>query len=247
MNRPLNLAHRGASGHAPENTLSAIKKAHDLGADGVEIDVQLTADEQVVLLHDDTLQRTSTGFGPAQEVNLTQLQQLDAGSWFSKAFFGECIPTLQQALDCAQNQLYFNIEIKSSATAPRLVAAVVDILRNHRPAGLAVTSFDTNTLEELTRLAPDIPSGFIFEEQLIDPTRSIWPILSADFHLINRDYVELCHALHKQIFVWTVNEQADMERMIAMGVDAVITNFPDRMAALCNKGHFGYETDSRCL
>lgn len=227
---PLNLAHRGASGYAPENTLSAIHLAQEMGADGVEIDVHLTADDHVVLLHDDTLDRTSTGLGAVQEKELTAVQKLDAGSWFSASFAGETIATLQQALTCGQDRLYFNIEIKWSPTVARLAAAVADILHRLLPSGLAVTSFDASALMEMKRLAPEIPLGLIFEGQTVDPASCPWPILSADFHLVDRVFVQSCHASHKKLYVWTVNEIADMERMIELGVDAVMTNYPDHMA-----------------
>ncbi|MEE8523355.1 MAG: glycerophosphodiester phosphodiesterase family protein, partial [Thermoanaerobaculia bacterium] len=124
--RPRVIAHRGFSGVAPENTLVAIRKAIDVGADMAEIDVLLSRDRHVVVIHDDTLDRTTDGKGPVEDLSLEELRRLDAGSWFSAEFAGERMPTLAEVLDLVRGRILLNVEIKSEAVTREIEGGIVD-------------------------------------------------------------------------------------------------------------------------
>ncbi|HPI73100.1 MAG TPA: glycerophosphodiester phosphodiesterase family protein [bacterium] len=231
----LNLAHRGASGHAPENTLAAVQLAMELGADGIEIDVHLTRDQEVVLLHDDLLQRTTNGVGAVQDFDLVELRTLDAGSWFSLAYVSEPIPTLQQVLSLASDRLFVNVEIKAEERVEILAARVVDLLTKHQTRCM-ITSFDQKALLAVAALGSSIPLGFIFEDYPQQALEVPWPILCADYHLLDPAWINRCRQAKKQLFAWTVNESADLKAVLKLGVDGIMTNYPDRLRKLLATG-----------
>lgn len=227
----LNLGHRGASGHAPENTLAAVQAAMELGAEGVEIDVHLTRDYEVVLLHDDLLQRTTNGIGAVQDFDLVELKTLDAGSWFSLAYVSEPIPTLQQVLRLASNRLFVNVEIKAEERVDILAAKVVELLTTHQTRCM-ITSFDQKALRAVAALGSSIPLGFIFEDHPQQALEVPWPILSADYHLLDAAWINRCRQAKKRLFTWTVNETIDLKAILQLGVDGIMTNYPDRLSKL---------------
>ena len=230
-NPVLNLAHRGASAYAPENTLAAVQVAMELGADGIEIDVHLTRDQEVVLLHDDLLQRTTNGVGAVQDFDLVELKTLDAGSWFSVAYVSEPIPTLQQVLRLASNRLFVNVEIKAEERVDILAAKVVDLLTTHQTRCM-ITSFEQKALRAVAALGSSIPLGFIFKDRPQQALEVPWPILSADYHLLDAAWIHRCRQAKKQLFTWTVNESADMKAVLKLGVCGIMTNYPDRLSKL---------------
>jgi glycerophosphoryl diester phosphodiesterase len=229
-----NCAHRGASGHAPENTLSALEWAVNLGADMAEIDVQQTADGQLVLFHDDTLERTSNGTGSLSARTLTELRALDAGTWYSRHYAGEKIPTLVEAVALARGRLALNIELKGVGPAndllDRLIAAIGD-------QGFAdecvVTSFDHGLIDALIAREPAFATGYIVgREGLPDGLlQTKVDLLSLDRSLVSEAQLEFAAAAGKAVHAWTVNTTEEMARLIAWGVGGVITNYPDRFPA----------------
>jgi len=231
MTRPLNLAHRGASGDAPENTLASIRLAEKLGADGIEIDVHLSRDGQVVLMHDDTLERTTSGTGRVDQWDLRELQKLDAGSWFSLAYAREPIPTLQQVLTWASDHFFINVEIKADTDLAQLAVAVVDLME-HTRCYCVITSFDSRALQEVQKLTAQIPLGLIFEHDRENALAAEWPILSVYYPLVDAEYLARCRKKNKTVFVWTVDEIWEMEKLCHLGVAAIMTNYPDRLASL---------------
>lgn len=228
---PLICAHRGASGHAPENTLAAVALAADQGAVMTEIDVQLTADGQVVLIHDETLERTAGGHGLVADHTLAELQALDAGSWFGEKWKGETIPTLAEVITAVGGRLKLNIELKGAA-GPELENAVVRVVKEHGFADRCLlTSFDHARID---RLDVGWRRGYIIgdedwrRELLTAPVH----VLSLAQSLVDADLVLAAHRAGKEVHVWTVNEPEEMERMIGLSVDAIITNYPDRLKAI---------------
>jgi glycerophosphoryl diester phosphodiesterase len=236
VKRPLNLGHRGALSLAPENTLAAFRQACDAGADGVELDVQLSADAHLVIIHDDTLERTTDGQGEVAMRTLAELKQLDAGRWFDPGCAGERIPTLQEVIDLLGNQMLLNIEIKSkSGDSGDLPNRVVEcIRRNHLERTVLLSSFNLETLRHVRYTAPELSIGVLYSHPLgedelaglrVEALHPRWTL--ADERLLQR-----AHAAGQQVNVWTVDEETDMRRMIALGVDAIITNFPQRLASI---------------
>ena len=224
-------AHRGASGLAPENTLAAFKKAMEIGADFSELDVHLSADGEVVLLHDDTLDRTTNGSGPIYEWKLADLKKLDAGSWFSPEFAGEPLPTLREVIQLVKGKMKLNIEIKISGNEPDIAERVVDIVRSEQfDRDCMITSFDRATVEKVKEIAPDLKVGLIFSTDYPeDVFEGNWEVLSSNKKNVNKGFVQKAHTAGKELHVWTVNEKEKMVELINLGVDGIITNYPNRL------------------
>ena len=222
-------AHRGASGLAPENTIAAILEAIECGANYAEIDVHLTADGQVVLMHDDSVNRTTDGTGNIWELTLEELEGLDAGSWFSEEFAGEPVPTLRDVIRLASGKIKLNIEIKVTPEEPEVASAVVGIIRTENfGRSCMITSFDRQTVEEVRRIAPDIITGLIFgSDYPADVMEGEWEVLSCNQEIVNQNFVNRAREAGKLVHVWTVNDEMAMMRLIDLKVDGIITDYPD--------------------
>jgi glycerophosphoryl diester phosphodiesterase len=235
MNPTINCAHRGASGHAPENTIAALEKAIALGAHMAEIDIQQTADNLFAVFHDDNLERTTNGTGPLWEKTLAELQTLDAGSWFEPAWAGQRIPSLEEVLETTRGRLPLNIELKLHGHERDLVDLALRALcdnniEDHCPPQSLVTCFDHQVAAAVKQANPALTVGAILGRQQYTAGVFTLPVdvLSAEKTLVDADFMAMARGAGKQVHVWTVNETADMSRLIDLGVDAVITNYPDR-------------------
>jgi len=227
-NKTAVVAHRGASGYAPENTLAAFSKAINMGADYVELDVQLTLDEKVVVIHDPTLERTTNFIGKVSDFTLAELTKADAGSWFSESFRNERIPTLKQVLDVVKGHLQLNIEIKNIDNNFTIVNKVIDILNEKKFQNVFISSFSRDVIELIKEIDPSIQTGYLFEYKLLKHVfEGNWEFLCASHLLVNREFFKKARDYGKRLFVWTVNKNHEMEKMIEVGVDGIITNYPD--------------------
>lgn len=227
-------AHRGASGLAPENTLSAIHLALAQGADCCEIDIQETADGVVVLLHDDNLKKTTGIHRNIWEVTYAEIKQLDAGAWFDPKFKGEPIPTLEQVLAAVPGRMKLNIELKINGHEKHLIESAIAILeRSDFIKDCVLTSFDFAAVQSVRQINSAIRIGYIFST---NPPESIFQadceLLSVHKKLATQALIQKAHAHQKQVHVWTVNEPDEMQRFIELGVDSIITNWPGRLRAL---------------
>jgi glycerophosphoryl diester phosphodiesterase len=225
-------AHRGASALAPENTLAAFCAAEVAGADGLELDVQLSHDGVPVVLHDATLDRTSDGRGSVAELSLEELKRLDAGSWFSAAFAGEKIPTLQDVLCWGGSRLRFNIEIKDSAAAQ----AVLGLSRSYPQALIVVSSFDHDLLHWLRSNAPQLPLAFLWEQPYWAAAVERAAACAAEsfnprYDFLSEELVVNCHRRGLAVYPWTVDTVAELERCWLLGVDGVFCNDPGQILA----------------
>jgi glycerophosphoryl diester phosphodiesterase len=240
--RALVLAHRGASGHAPQNTLAAFLLAAEMGADGIELDVHLSADGKVVVIHDDTVDATTDGHGRVSQMTLLELQALDAGNWFAPQFSGERIPTLEQVFDVVGHRLLINIEIKVEAGYHpidqefEIVRLIEDYQMTHR---VIVSSFAPNSLRRVRKLNPYIPLGLLYNkpEPVFWPSLLNWLFVAYDalhphFKMVHAKYMTKARQRGKRVHVWTVNDVQDMRHMRDLGVDAIITNYPDVLASV---------------
>jgi glycerophosphoryl diester phosphodiesterase len=247
---PQVLAHRGASGHAPETTLAAFRLALQMKADFLELDVQMSRDGEIVAIHDSSLDRTTNNKGPVAEKTLAQLRELDAGSWFNRAFpakarpeyVGQRIPTLQEIIDLAkESPVSFYIETKSPELYPaEFEARLLDLLRRNRVHNRTIIqSFSAHSLEKVKALDPSIPTALLVETPEPDPVeaaaRSGADELAIDYRLLNPEVAEKARNRGLTIAVWTVNEDEDLRRMIRLGVDRIITNYPDRLNRLLGR------------
>jgi glycerophosphoryl diester phosphodiesterase len=227
-------AHRGASGHAPENTLAALKLAAEQGAEMAEIDVQLTRDGQVVVIHDESLDRTTDGTGPVAAHTLQQVRQRDAGSWFAARWQGEKVPSLALLLVMLGRKLRWNIELKAGASPDLEEAVLARLAATGCTERALVTSFDHGRIDRLAAGAAPVDLGYIvgpvmWRDELLDASV---PVLSVERSLATADRVARAHRAGKQIHVWTVNEPDEMVRLLELQVDAIITNYPDRLQAI---------------
>lgn len=236
LERFLRCAHRGASAHAPENTLAAIRLAMEMGAEMCELDVQQTADDRLVVTHDDTLDRTTNGKGNVWEMTLAELQTYDAGSWFDSRFAGEKLPALEEMIALVRGKMSLNIEAKIHGHERNVASLLLETLKRERfEAQCVVTSFDHKVVDEIKTLAPALQVGYIFGWREFSATVFCGKVelLSAHYSLVDVAFLERARAAGKKVHVWTVNDQWLMRRLIEQGVDGIITNYPDRLNAIC--------------
>lgn len=239
---PIILAHRGASAYAPENTLSAFRLAMDQGADGVELDVTLSADGVPVIIHDDSLNRTTSGQGPVSQHSLAKLKALDAGysSHFGARFSGERIPTLEEAFASLPAPAIINVELKRDRSAGKeLARRVVALIHQHALADrVLISSFQFSSLRQVKALDAALPVGLLYDSALAGPrlARCLAGSLAHEAHhpsfdRLNQAGIAWYHAQGWRVNTWTVNDEADLKRLAAAGVDGLITNRPDAAAA----------------
>ncbi|WP_322903693.1 glycerophosphodiester phosphodiesterase [Paenibacillus campi] len=236
MKSIINYAHRGASGHCPENTMAAFRRGLELGATGIETDVQMSKDGILVLIHDESVQRTTGQAGEISELHSDEIRRLDAGSWYGNEFASERIPTLDELLDWAMsNELILNLELKNNikpytGMEEKLIQAV-------RARGLEqrilISSFNHYALLTCKRLAPDIRTGILYVENLVDPwnyARNIGAEALHPYHLTMEPFI-VQHANAAGIVSnpFTINELERMRALIEMGCAGIITDYPDRL------------------
>jgi glycerophosphoryl diester phosphodiesterase len=234
------VGHRGASGHAPENTMAAFHRAVELGAAFIETDLHLSRDARLVCVHDATLERTSNGRGAVKDLTLAQLKELDAGAWFGTEFSGERIPTLEEALAFAREKdIVFFLEVKYEA-AWGIEHGLVAALRSAREAARAVIlSFSRGVLRNVRRLDNTLMTGLLFDkipnegpQAIIERALEIGARqLAPRGDLVTPELLELAHRRDLQVVCWTVNQPEEMRALIAAGVDGIMTDFPDRLVA----------------
>jgi len=239
--RPFIIAHRGASAAAPQNTLAAFRKAMELGADGVELDVQLSADGAVVVIHDFAVDKTTDGTGRVATKTLLELEALDAGAKFSPQFAGERIPTLAQVFEVLQGKLLVNVELKDfNPRSSALAAPVVEVVRKHAmEKRVLFSSFNPFALRAVKRLAPQIPAGLLYAPNLAIYLRRAWlaPLVPHEARhpessMVTARTMKWYRARGFCVNVWTVDDPAEMRRLIALGVDGIITNKPDVLSRI---------------
>ncbi len=239
------IGHRGAMGHAPENTRAAFVRGVALGADAVECDVHLSRDGEIVVIHDATLDRTTSGRGPVRALPWSVLRGLDAGHWFGEAFRGERLWRLSDLLAWAKPRrtragrpLQIVVEIKNKPAAyPGIDGKIVAALRRSGMVRRAfVISFDHGSVGRVKRLCPALRGGLLFSETPSDLTqrmaRTRADAVFPRYTLVTADLLALARRRGWFVGTWTANDPADLSRLAGLGVDAVATNFPERARAL---------------
>jgi glycerophosphoryl diester phosphodiesterase len=216
--------------------LAAFEKAVELGADGIEFDVHLSADGVPVVIHDFTVDGTTDGSGQVASLTLAQLKQLDAGSTFDPPFIDERIPTLEEVLETVESRLLLNIELKT--TNPRdngLEQAVITQVEQHgMEKHVLFSSFNPFSLRRAKRIAPHIPVGLLYALDLPLPLRRAWLAFLVphearhpEHTMVDAHYVAWARRRGYQVNTWTVDDPGEMRRLINLGVDSIITNVPD--------------------
>ncbi len=232
----IRIAHRGASGRAPENTLAAFKSAIEIGVDAVELDLHGTADGEIVVIHDATLDRTTDRHGRINETTLETIQSADAGGWFDAEFAGESVPTLTEALACIGKETIAVLEIKDPLIAEAVVAKI------HETGTLdftVVISFHTAVLQTIRALEPCIATGWLIgnRDEQISPVRLCQQLGQLGSSLLNVNHelitAEFAYEVRRRgiaLWCWTVDDLARMREMKAFGVQGITSNYPERFA-----------------
>ena len=220
-------AHRGDARTAPENTIAAIRKAIESGADYAEVDVQLTADGVVVLLHDRDLKRVSNDSRRLDEMPYSEVRKLDVGTWFNAAFAGERVPTLDEAIEVCRGRIKMNIEMKFFGADRSLAGEVARVIREqHFESDCIATSLSYDALVELKRLNPRVRTGLIVSHAIGDLGKLDVDAFSVRADFLSDSLLRSAHRNDREVHVWTVNEPGQMMRMMKRGVDNLITSDP---------------------
>jgi glycerophosphoryl diester phosphodiesterase len=241
VSRPLVFAHRGASKLAPENTLPAFEAAIRSGADGVELDVQYSSDGHLVVIHDLTLEKLTNGMGRVTAQPLATLRALDAGSHFGPQFGGTRIPFLGEVLDLLKGKLLVNVELKVPDTASSGMGAdVVAAVRAHGMADqVVISSFNPFALRKAKLAGSEIECALLLAHDL--PGWMQWGLtrrysradgIHPEAAMVDVAYVAWASKQRLPLRVWTVDDEAEMRRLLALGVDAMITDVPDRLVEM---------------
>jgi glycerophosphoryl diester phosphodiesterase len=229
------IAHRGASAHAPENTLAAFKMALDMGADGIELDVMLSQDKELVVIHDDTVDRTTNGSGRVKDFSYRTLKDLDAGKAFAERFSGEHVPTLAEVFEQLGGKLLINVELKNYASPfDDLTYKVIDLVESNKLAdSVILSSFNPLNLSRAFKRNPAIRRGLLtfpkaLGSLLRGPAGRLFPYnaLHPYFADVNKRMIDHMHSLGRQVNVWTVDDPVELRLLSQMGVDMIICNDP---------------------
>lgn len=241
--KPIVYAHRGASGYAPENTIAAFKKAVELGAGGIELDVQITTDGHVVVIHDTTVDRTSDGTGNVKEMTLAQIRSLDAGSWFSSEYAGEKIPTLEEVMEFLKDKdILLNIEIKPTPVYNHGVEEKVEeLIRKYKMKDqIIISGFCHRNLEAIKAIDPELKTGLLYTALLSETGWYAYMVgakaVHPNYNYLDEIVFKQCREYGIQINTWTVNKREDMEKLVKAGVDGIITNYPDIALEVVKQG-----------
>lgn len=235
LSRPAVVAHRGASAYAPENTLAAFRLAVEQGADAVELDAKLTRDGEVIVIHDQTVNRTTGGTGVVREMTLAQLKALDAGALFDPKYTGEPVPTLEEVFQAVGGKVVINVEI-TNYTSPTdaLPDRIVDLIRKYRlEEWILFSSFHPLNLLRVRRKLPAVPAALL--TQAGPAGRLLRGGLGRVFspHWFHPYYTDVSaeslaqeHRRGRKVNVWTVNAAEDIRRLSRWGIDGIITDDP---------------------
>ncbi len=232
---PVIFGHRGASAHAPENTLASFQLALAQGADAIELDAKLSADGQVMVFHDPTLDRTTDGTGRLSQKTMAELRALDAGSFFSDKFRGEKIPLLDEVFEAVGKKMFINVELTNyAAPRDRLVEKVCELIGRHAlEKSVLLSSFLASNLSRAARLLPEVPRGLLALGGWMGAWARSFGFDFGEYHAlhpclpdVNLRQVQRVHRLKRRIHVWTVNDAGDMLRLKEWGVDGIFTDDP---------------------
>jgi len=235
------IGHRGASAHAPENTIASFEEAKKRGCVTIEFDVMLSADGDPFVFHDETLKRTTNGRGKFGEVKTTYIQSLDAGHWFSKRFRGEVIPSLADALDWFNHSgMHPNIEIKPyPGTTEQTAAATLMCINQHWPTAKVlplVSSFDIKALTFCRNLSPELPLGLLLDKWVKE-----WHTVAHDLqcysvhiskNIATEKRIKEIKSHGYQVYVYTVNRKWRARKLLKWGVDALFSDHPERIGSI---------------
>lgn len=233
-----NVAHRGATAYSPENTIAAFDLAVDMKADYIEIDVQRSKDGELVLIHDTTVDRTTDGTGKVGDLTFEELRSLDAGSWKGEQFAGEPIPTFEEILDLYRGKVGILIELKAPELYPGIeeqVAAALIERNLDKPQNekIIIQSFNFESIKKMDQLLPQVPIGVLTSNRADTTLEALQEFstyadwFNPSYGIVTEELVNQVHSLGMQIGSWTVRSQEAADFLFEMGVDAIISDYPD--------------------
>lgn len=233
-----NVAHRGATAYSPENTIAAFNLAVDMKADYIEIDVQRSKDGELVLIHDTTVDRTTDGTGKVGDLTFEELRSLDAGSWKGEQFAGEPIPTFEEILDLYRGKVGILIELKAPELYPGIeeqVAAALIERNLDKPQNekIIIQSFNFESIKKMDQLLPQVPIGVLTSNRADTTLEALQEFstyadwFNPSYGIVTEELVNQVHSLGMQIGSWTVRSQEAADFLFEMGVDAIISDYPD--------------------
>jgi glycerophosphoryl diester phosphodiesterase len=238
---PAIIAHRGASAHAPENTLAAFRLAVDQEADGIEFDVHLSVDGEVVVIHDANLERTTNGSGTVYDKTLSELKQFDAGSWFGAQFAGQLLPTLGEVFEVAGDRLFVNVELKGPGLfTSALPTRVVEIVRQYDFGDrVIISSFNPWLLRQTAKLMPEAKIGLLLSpgacaalvRVLSKPTVTPWSY-HPHYSTVTSSFIKRASQENRPVLAYTVNQPEEILRLCALGIYGIITDDPAKALML---------------
>jgi glycerophosphoryl diester phosphodiesterase len=238
------IAHRGCSGRYPENTLRAFREALKLPVDGIELDVRRTRDGVLVVIHDETVDRTTFGSGRVSELTWDELRQLDAGAWKGDEFAGECIPRFEEVLELVKGQTVLHVEIKEVGTETQ----IAETLRHYdAERWVKLASFHPEAVASARRAAPETAGVLIgglrvgnddatFQRFVHTALQHGASAVSVHYSVATPQRVRYCHQRYLFVGVWTVNDADLARQLVAMGVDAIASDYPERILAALPDG-----------
>lgn len=231
------IAHRGASGYAPENTFAAFRRAIAMGAGFIETDLHLSRDARFVAIHDASVNRTTNGQGAVHDFTLADLRKLDAGSWFGSEFAGERVPTLEEILEFAKkHDIVFYLEIKPSGSWGGEHALISALRESGEIARTVIISFDPLILTNIRSIEPTVMTGLLFDGKIENPLGKAVDIgarqIAARGDLVSPKLLQDARARDLQVVCWTVNHPGHMRLLAEAGVDGIMSDYPDRLVEL---------------
>jgi glycerophosphoryl diester phosphodiesterase len=236
--KPMVIAHRGAAGEAPENTLASFQLGLEQGAGGIELDVHLSKNGDIIVMHDETLDRTTDGTGSIIETETSDIKRLDAGSWFGEKYKGEKVPLLEEVFELVPRSILINVEIKNSYNG-KMETKLAEFLRMHkRLENVVISSFNHKCLRRLKEQEPKAKVGLLYAANLDDHTGYAQQLgmdvysLHPHFHLIDKEDVQKATLTGLHVYPYTVNKIEDYRTMIEFGVSGIITDYPARLVKL---------------
>ncbi|WP_191557074.1 glycerophosphodiester phosphodiesterase [Metabacillus idriensis] len=239
----LTVAHRGASGYAPENTIASYDKAIEMKADFIEIDLQVSKDGRLMVIHDDSVERTTNGKGNVRDLTFNELRKLDAGSWFHGSFAGQKIPTFDEVLDRYSEKCGLLIELKSPALYPGIEQKVYDALASrglieNRKTNVIVQSFDTNSMKRFHEIAPTIPIGVLVKftpkgisNTQLEEFKTYANYVNPNRRLVTKKLIARIHEHDMKIIPYTIRDRKTAKAFMLLDLDGITTDFPDYIKA----------------
>jgi len=224
----LKIAHRGAKGYERENTLKSFQKALDLNADGIELDVHLSSDGHIMVIHDETIDRTTNAKGSVNTFSLSELKSFLIDGQYE-------IPTLKEVFDLVDKKCLINIELKGLGTASKVVDLIEEYIadKNWNYNDFIVSSFEWDMLQEVYNLNSNIPIGVLTEEDLHKALAFAELIkakaINPDYQLLNAENVKQIQEKGFLVLPWTVDEEEDIKKIKSYNVDGIISDFPDKI------------------